>query len=111
MEINKDLETWNEGIKSQKLSSIADVCDQFLLPNFLCPWVCSEFIHKFGYVDLDTVIQQFIQKCNLYILDVSKLSKIEHTHNDYYDKPYTKPRQSKPRLQTPTLCPPLHPEA
>ena len=53
---NKDLETCNEGIKSQKSSSIADVCNQFLLPNLLCPWVCSEFIHKVGYVNLDTVI-------------------------------------------------------
>ena len=76
MDRTKDLETWNEEIKWQKLSSIADVCNQFLLPHALCPWGCSDFIHKVGYVDLDTVIQQFIQKCNLSIFDVSKLSKI-----------------------------------
>ena len=76
MDRTKDLETWNEGIKSQKLSSIADVCNQFLLPNFLFQWGCSQFIHKVGYVDLDTLIQPFIQKCNLYIVDVSKLSEI-----------------------------------
>ena len=67
----KYLETWNEGIKSQKLSSIADVCNHFLLPNVLCLWGCSEFIHKVRYVDLDTVIQRFIQKYNLSIVDVS----------------------------------------
>ena len=54
---NKDLETWNEGIKSHKLSFIADFCNQFLLPNVLCMWGCLEFIHKVGYVDLYTVIQ------------------------------------------------------
>ena len=32
---------------------------------------------------MDTFIQQFIQKCNLSIVDVSKLSKIYHTRNDY----------------------------
>ena len=58
MDRTKDLETWND----QKLSSVADACNQFLLPNVLCPWGCSEFIHKVGYVDLDTVIQRFIQK-------------------------------------------------
>ena len=79
----KNLETWNEGIKSQKISYIADVYNQFLLPNFLCPWGCSEFIHKVGYVDLDTGIQQFIQKCNLCIVDVSKLFKIRHMCDDY----------------------------
>ena len=83
MDRTKDLETWNEGIKSQKLSSIADFCNQFILPNVVCPWVCLEFIFKFGYVDMYTVIQLFIQKCNLYIVDVSKLSKIEHTRNYY----------------------------
>ena len=66
----KDLETWNEEIKYQKLSSIPDVCNQFLLTNVLCLWGCLEFIHKIGYVDLDTVIKQFIQKCNLYTIDV-----------------------------------------
>ena len=76
MDRNKDLETCNEGIKSQKLSSIADVCNKFLLPNVLCTWGCSEFINKFGSVDLNTVIQQFIQKCNLSIVDVSQWSKI-----------------------------------
>ena len=56
MDIRKDLETWNEGIQSQKLISIANVCNQFLLPNVIYPWGCSEYIHKVGYVDLDTVI-------------------------------------------------------
>ena len=76
MDRTKDLETCNEEFKSQKLSYIADVCNQFLLPDVLCPWGCSEFIHKLGYVDLDTLIQQYIQKCNLFIVDVSKLSII-----------------------------------
>ena len=76
MDRAKDLETCNKGIKSQKLSSVSDVCNQFILPNVLCPWVCSEFIYKVGYIDLYTVIQRFIQKCNLSIIDVSKLSKI-----------------------------------
>ena len=62
MDLTKYLGTWNEGIQSQKYSSIADVCNWFLLPIFLCPWGCYEFIHKVGYFDLDTVIQRFIQK-------------------------------------------------
>ena len=56
MDIRKDLETWNEGIKSQKLISIATFCNQFLLPNVIYQWGCSEFIHKVGYVEIDTVI-------------------------------------------------------
>ena len=65
-----------KGLKTKTLSSIADVCNQFILTSVLCLWGCLEFIHKFSYVDLDTVIQQFTQKYNLYIVDVSKLSKI-----------------------------------
>ena len=56
---------------------------QVVFCKVLCPWGCWEFIHKVGYVDLDTVIQQFIQNRNLYIVDVSKISKIEHTRDDY----------------------------
>ena len=76
MNITKDLENWNELIKYQNLSFIADIYYQFLLPNILCPWGFLDFIHKVGYVDLDTVIQKFIQKCNLSIFDLSKLFKI-----------------------------------
>ena len=32
---------------------------------------------------MDTVIQWFLQKCNLFIVGVSKISKIEHIPNDY----------------------------
>ena len=45
-DITKDLETCNEGIKYQKLSSIADVCNQFILPNILCPWGCWSLFIK-----------------------------------------------------------------
>ena len=82
MDRTKDLETCNEGIKSQKLTYITDVCNMLILPNVLCLWGCFQFIHKFLYVDLDTVIQLFIQKWNHSIDDVSKLSKIEHAHDE-----------------------------
>ena len=76
MDKNKDLETWNEGIKSQKLSSIADVCNRFILPNVICPCIFFEFIYKFRYVDLDIVIQLFIQKIKISFVGVSKLTKL-----------------------------------
>ena len=76
MDRTKDLETWNEDIKSQNLSSIADFCNQFILPNALCSWGFLGFVHKVEYVDLDTFIQQFIQIFNRSIVDVSKLFKI-----------------------------------
>ena len=67
MDRTKDLETWNENIQSQKISSIAVFCNQFLLQNDLFPWVFSEFIHKIKYVDSDTVIQLFIKRRNLFM--------------------------------------------
>ena len=83
MDRTKDLETCNWGIKNGKLSSIADVFNKLLLPNVLFPWVCSEFIHKVRYVDMGTVIKRLIQKFSLSVVYVSKLSKIEHTRDDY----------------------------
>ena len=83
MDRNKDLDNLNEEIKHQKLSSIADVCNSFLLPNVLWPWVLSEFIHKFWHADMYTVIQLSVQKFNISVVDVSTWSKIEHPHDDY----------------------------
>ena len=68
MDRTKYLETWNKVIKSQKSSCIADVCNQFILPNFLCTWGFSEFIHKVVYVDLDTVIQNLFKNATFLLL-------------------------------------------
>jgi hypothetical protein len=79
-----DLKLWNEAMQCQQLSSIAKVCNQLLLPTVLCPWGCSEFIHSTGYLDVDTVLQRFFQKCNLSVISASKLSKVEHARDDYF---------------------------
>ena len=77
MDRNKELEKWNEGIKSQKLISIDNVCNQFLLPNVLCPWEYSDFIQNVRYVDLDTAMQKLIQKCNFLLLMYQSYLKYE----------------------------------
>ena len=83
MDRAKDLEDWSEGIKPQKLSYIYDVCNWFLLPNVLCQRGCLEFIHKIGHFHLDTIIQWFIKKFNLSIVNVSRLYQTENMRNDY----------------------------
>jgi hypothetical protein len=35
-------------------------CDRFLLPTVRCPWGCSCYIHKVGFVPLDCLMQRFI---------------------------------------------------
>ena len=49
----------------------------------LCPWGCSEFIHHVGYLEIESVLQQFIQKCNISVIDTDKLSKVEHSRDDF----------------------------
>ena len=80
----EDLNIWNNAMECQQLSSIADVCNRFLLPTVLCPWGCSEFLHCVGFLDIDTIMQRFIEKCDLSIVDAKKkLSKVVHTRDDF----------------------------
>ena len=49
MDRTKDLETCNEGNKYQKLSYIADVCNNFLLQFFS---VCGDYRSLFTNLDM-----------------------------------------------------------
>ena len=68
MDRTKDLNTFNEGIKYQKLISITDVCNQFILPNVLFPWGYFGFTHKVVYVDPDTFIQNLFKNTTFLLL-------------------------------------------
>ena len=61
-------------------SSIANACNQYLLPTVLCPWGCSEFIHSTGYLDVESTLQRFLQKCNFHVPDTKKLSKARYLY-------------------------------
>ena len=50
-----ELSEWKDDMDSQLLSRIASSCNIHLLPKNLCPWGCSEFDHKVGYLDFDIV--------------------------------------------------------
>ena len=65
---------WDDDVNSYLLSRLASCCNKYLLPNNLCPWGCTEFNHKCGYVSFDIVWQRYLQKI---IIDlISKPSDI-----------------------------------
>ena len=84
----KDFKSWNDAIESQKLSRIADVCNQFLIPTVLCPWGCSDFLHHAGSINLNLIIQRYLPKCILFdndttTIDPSRDDFIRDNTNDY----------------------------
>ena len=84
----EDLKSWNDAIKSQKLSRIADACNEYLMPTVLCPWGCSEFLHHAGKINLDIIIQRYLPKCILFdddttTVDPARDDYLRETTNDY----------------------------
>ena len=61
----KDHITWKEDIKSGLLSRLANTCNNLLMSTSLCPWRCSEYLHKCGHVPLDILIQSHLQDCSI----------------------------------------------
>ena len=49
-------------IESYLLSKLANSCNKHLLPNVLCPWGCTDFIHRLGHLPLDVVFQRYFKK-------------------------------------------------
>ena len=45
-DITGDIDDWNADIESFYLPRLATACNKYVLPTVLCPWGCTEFIHK-----------------------------------------------------------------
>ena len=80
----EDMKQWKNAIELKNISGISKVCNELLIPNILCPWGCSEFLHHCGYIDIEIILQRYIEKCDLSVVDAAnKLSTVTHTRDDY----------------------------
>jgi hypothetical protein len=69
-----DIKEWNEDINSFLLSRLASASNKFLRPSIKCPWGCSEFQHKVGYLPLDIMFQRLLQKTVIKVYTKSRSS-------------------------------------
>ena len=82
-DVTEDIEEWNTAISSYQLPELSRICNKLLIPTVLCPWGCSTFKHKVGSISIDIVIQRYIEKCNIQMIDNSKLKKIKWARDDF----------------------------
>ena len=66
-DVTDKINDWKSGIDSGNLNKIAEVCNSYLMPTVLCPWGCSEFLHKVGSVDIQLILQRYLKKCKIAI--------------------------------------------
>lgn len=55
----QDMKEWDEDIGSYMLSRLKSTTNKHLVPLIKCPWGCSEFMHKVGYLPMDIVFQKY----------------------------------------------------
>ena len=67
-EQTSNIKKMEEGLCSDLLSTIATTCDSFLMPLVLCPWGCSEYLHKVGYISFDIIIQRYVPSCAIELI-------------------------------------------
>ena len=72
-DITLDIQDWNQSINTYMLSDLAIACNKHLLPTVMCPWGCSEFIHKCGNIPFDIVYQRYLHRCCIKLIHHSKL--------------------------------------
>ena len=83
-EISSDLEKFDSYIKSELLSDIAIGCNKYLMPTVLCPWGCSEYLHRVGYMEMDVCIQRFLSNINFQLVNkIEEVSKYFSARDDY----------------------------
>ena len=76
--------TFMKKIKSDKLGDITDALNEYLLPNILCPWGCSEYIHECTHLPFDLMCQRYLNKVNFETINQKDLlTKFYSTRDDY----------------------------
>ena len=60
IDISFERKDWKKLIQSYELPKLAEACNKYLRPTVLCPFGCSEFIHKGGTVSMDLIFQRYL---------------------------------------------------
>ena len=59
-------------------------CNKFLMPNILCPWGCTEYIHQCGHIEMDLMIQRHLPKCYLMLSNNHEQCNLVESRRDNY---------------------------
>ena len=74
-------------IQTGILSKIANACNEYLIPTVLCPWGCTEYIHKVGVIPLDIVFQRYMPKFRFSLIScIDSCEKVFSSRDDYIRK-------------------------
>ena len=58
-----EMKDWEERISSLTLPNLRIACNKFCIPYVACPFGCSTFIFRNGYIGFDIILQRFLPKC------------------------------------------------
>ena len=76
--------SYKDDINSCLLSRLASTTNKYLMPTVNCPWGCSEFQHKVGYISLDILFQRYLMKyCFDSFTDKTLFLKVISVREDY----------------------------
>ena len=83
-DIPEDIAEFQGDIESFDLGRLISTTKKHFMPSVLYLWGCTEYIHKYGYVSMDSVIQRFMRKsCLSMSNDHSTYTFIESAREDY----------------------------
>lgn len=74
---------WNNKVGKYELSSLRDCCNKYLLPVVLCPWGCTDFMHRCGYISFEAMYQRVLRKVNLNLRNIDEYIKCMSVRDDF----------------------------
>lgn len=78
------LNDWKRNITSYLLSNLRDSCNKYLQPLILCPWGCSEFYHRCGVLNFESVYQRYFPKVLLHLKSYDDFDKVVSAREDFF---------------------------
>ena len=62
-------------INSGELQELYRVCNAYIIPKIMFPWVDSVFPHNCGYISIGIIIQRYLQHCETKLIDNKNMKK------------------------------------
>ena len=83
-DVTMDKSNFDIGTRNPLLSKVAETCNKYLIPTILCPWGCSEYLHRSGKLPIDIILQRFVSKVNLILIhDTDDCVKVFSARDDF----------------------------
>ena len=82
-DVTREKKRWEDELKRETIGALKNAIDSQMMPTILCPWGCTEYVHKCGKLKLDVTYQRYLLKARLKVINKNEWAKVKTCREDF----------------------------